>query len=60
MSVAAVNSNNDRASFSQYNDQVEISGPGVNVESTTPGNAYGDKSGTSMGKFQNCGHHHNE
>lgn len=37
MSVAAVDANNDIAWFSQYNSQVEISGPGVDVESTIPG-----------------------
>ncbi len=49
MSVAAVDSNENRASFSQYNEQVEISGPGVGVRSTIPG-GYDDYSGTSMGK----------
>ncbi|HET6603884.1 MAG TPA: S8 family serine peptidase [Xanthomonadaceae bacterium] len=36
MSVAAVDSTETRASFSQYNDQVEISAPGVGVLSTVP------------------------
>merc|ERR1711923_395609 len=34
MSVAAVDSNENKAGFSQYNEQVEISGPGVSVKST--------------------------
>ena len=34
MSVAAVDSNNAIATFSQQNDQVEIAGPGVAVKST--------------------------
>ena len=48
MSIAAVNSGRTRASFSQTNDQVELSGPGVSTFSTMPGNGYGYKSGTSM------------
>merc|ERR1711971_314592 len=53
MSVAAVDSNENKAGFSQYNEQVEISGPGVNVKSTitdNPGSTFGYKSysGTSM------------
>lgn len=38
MSVAAVDSNEERASFSQYNDQVDIAAPGVSVISTIPNN----------------------
>jgi len=51
MSVAAIDSNENKASFSQYNDQVEISGPGVSVLSTIPvnkGGPYDSWSGTSM------------
>ena len=53
MSVAAVDSNENRASFSQYNDQLEIAGPGVDVTSTVIGDSgstfdYGTWSGTSM------------
>uniref|UniRef100_A0A7S2H0Z4 subtilisin n=1 Tax=Helicotheca tamesis TaxID=374047 RepID=A0A7S2H0Z4_9STRA len=49
MSVAAIDLNNNRASFSQYNDQVDISGPGVSVLSTySPFNDYASLSGTSM------------
>merc|ERR1712084_208201 len=48
MSVAALDSNQNRASFSQYNDQVEISAPGVAVESTLPDDSYAAWSGTSM------------
>jgi len=48
MSVAAVNSNENRASFSQYNEQVEIAAPGVSVKSTLPDNEYAAWSGTSM------------
>uniref|UniRef100_A0A7S4SHV8 subtilisin n=2 Tax=Ditylum brightwellii TaxID=49249 RepID=A0A7S4SHV8_9STRA len=48
MSVAAVDSNKNKAGFSQFNDQVEIAAPGVSVKSTLPGNAYASWSGTSM------------
>jgi serine protease len=48
MSVAAVDSAKNVASFSQYNSQVEIAGPGVQVDSTIPGNKYALYSGTSM------------
>lgn len=37
VSVAALDSNNDLAGFSQVNDQVEIAAPGVGVKSTIPG-----------------------
>ena len=36
VSVAAIDSNKNLASFSQRNDQVELSAPGVAVESTVP------------------------
>jgi len=48
MSVAAIDSNENKASFSQYNDQVEISAPGVSVRSSLPNNKYASWSGTSM------------
>ena len=48
VSVAAVDSSGNRASFSQYNSQVEIAAPGVSVNSTYPGNSYRSLSGTSM------------
>lgn len=53
MSVGAVNSNEVIAGFSQYNDQVEISAPGVSTLSTITTNNgkkfdYASWSGTSM------------
>ena len=48
MSVAAVDSSKNVASFSQFNSQVEIAAPGVGVNSTLPNNTYDAWSGTSM------------
>ena len=48
MSVAATDSNDNIAWFSQKNDQVNIAAPGVNVLSTTSPNQYEFFSGTSM------------
>jgi len=48
MSVAALDSENNRAYFSTYNDQVDIAAPGLYVKSTLPQNKYGVMSGTSM------------
>ena len=48
MSVAATDSNDNKADFSQWNDQVEIAAPGVGVMSTLPNGQYAAWSGTSM------------
>ncbi|BBN83391.1 hypothetical protein PA25_33760 [Pseudoalteromonas sp. A25] len=48
VSVAAVDSSENKASFSQYNSQVEIAAPGVGVNSTWNDNGYKSISGTSM------------
>ena len=48
VSVAAVDSRENKASFSQYNSQVEIAAPGVAVNSTWNNNGYKSISGTSM------------
>ncbi|MEH8020557.1 S8 family serine peptidase [Rheinheimera metallidurans] len=48
VSVAAVDSSANLASFSQRNTQVEIAGPGVNVSSTWNNGGYNSISGTSM------------
>ena len=48
VSVAATDSNDRRASFSNANADVEVSAPGVDVESTYAGGLYMTLSGTSM------------
>ena len=48
ISVAAVDSIQNVAYFSQYNDKVDIAAPGVAVESTCVGGGTCTKSGTSM------------
>mmetsp|Transcript_29914 Transcript_29914/g.36424 ORF Transcript_29914/g.36424 Transcript_29914/m.36424 type:complete len:672 (+) Transcript_29914:173-2188(+) len=47
ISVAAIDSKHRIASFSQYNSQVDISAPGMNIRSTVR-NTYKSYSGTSM------------
>ncbi|KAL7527008.1 hypothetical protein ACHAXR_001756 [Thalassiosira sp. AJA248-18] len=47
VSVGAVGRDGNRADFSNYNKQLEIMGPGVDITSTYPG-GYGSLSGTSM------------
>lgn len=46
--VAAVDSNFNRASFSNYGSVVDIAAPGVGIKSTVINGSYGNKSGTSM------------
>ncbi|TCZ75567.1 peptidase S8 [Paenibacillus albiflavus] len=46
--VAASDSNNNRASFSNYGDYIDVTAPGVNIASTYPKNQYVALSGTSM------------
>lgn len=48
VSVAAVDSSRNLASFSQRNSQVELAGPGVGVNSTWSNGGYNSISGTSM------------
>lgn len=49
LAVAATNSTNDnKASFSNYNSRVSVSAPGVNVFSTIFNDSYQNMSGTSM------------
>ena len=51
MSVGALDSNKNIASFSQHNEQVDIAGPGVGTISTIPNDRYASFSGTSS-KFR--------
>jgi thermitase len=48
MCVSATDSSDNRASFSNYGDPVDISAPGVNVLSTVLAHSYAYMSGTSM------------
>lgn len=48
LSVASIDINKNRSSFSTYNNMVDISGPGSDVQSTIPNNGYQSYSGTSM------------
>lgn len=49
VAVAATNHDDRKASFSQWGAKnVDVSAPGRNIWSTTPGESYGNKSGTSM------------
>ncbi|MBO4421123.1 MAG: S8 family serine peptidase [Lachnospiraceae bacterium] len=46
--VAAIDSNYNRAYFSNYGNSVDFSAPGVNIYSSVPGNGFESWSGTSM------------
>ena len=48
ITVAAVDKNHKRASFSNYGDVLDISAPGVEIRSSVPGGEYKAYSGTSM------------
>lgn len=48
LSVAATNSSDQKASFSNYGNWVDIAAPGNNVYTTKIGNAYGYFNGTSF------------
>jgi serine protease len=48
MSVGAVHNNGKKAHFSQFNNQVEVSAPGVNIQSTVPNNGCKSYSGTDV------------
>lgn len=46
--VAATGSNNEKASFSNYGDYIDVAAPGDSIASTYPGSQYAALSGTSM------------
>lgn len=48
IAVAATDSNDQLANFSQYGSWVDIAAPGVNILATYPNNQYRSLSGTSM------------
>jgi hypothetical protein len=48
IAVAATDQRDQRASFSNYGNKVDVAAPGVNVYSTIPNDTYGFKNGTSM------------
>lgn len=48
IAVGATDSNDQRASFSNYGTNLELVAPGVDINSTLRNNSYGNKSGTSM------------
>ena len=48
ITVAATDSNDTRASWSNYGDEIDISAPGVGIYTTTAGGGYGSVSGTSF------------
>jgi serine protease len=48
ISVAAVDQSLNKAGFSNFNKEVDLTAPGVGVRSTIVGNQYGLKDGTSM------------
>ncbi|MEN2766672.1 S8 family peptidase [Ornithinibacillus xuwenensis] len=48
IAVGAVDSNNQKASFSNWGTWVDVMAPGVDIASTYPGNSYVYLSGTSM------------
>jgi thermitase len=46
--VAAIDSQQNKAPFSNYGDYIDVTAPGVNIASTYPNNQYAALSGTSM------------
>ena len=52
IAVGAVNSSNQRASFSSVGSELDVMAPGVSIQSTLPGNKYGAYNGTSMASPQ--------
>ncbi len=48
LAVAASDSQNNKAPFSNYGDYIDVTAPGVSIASTYPNNQYAALSGTSM------------
>jgi hypothetical protein len=48
ITVAATDESDNRASFSNFGDSLNIAAPGVFINSAVPGGGFADKSGTSM------------
>lgn len=48
ITVAAIDSKDRRADFSNYGNSVDVVAPGVDIVSSIPGGGYGKASGTSM------------
>ena len=48
IAVAAIDQDDERATFSNYGSYVAVAAPGENIYSTLPDNSYGGLSGTSM------------
>jgi subtilisin family serine protease len=48
VSVAGTDQNDNKASFSNHGDWIELSAPAVDILSTLSGQSYGNKTGTSM------------
>lgn len=46
--VSAVDSGNQKTSFSNFGSSVQVAAPGLDILSTIPGGKYEDRSGTSM------------
>jgi subtilisin family serine protease len=55
MAVAATDHDDQRASYSNFGPEIEISAPGSNVRSTQPGDSYASSSGTSFAAPQVAG-----
>jgi subtilisin family serine protease len=48
IAVAALDQRDQKAGFSNFGNNVDVSAPGVNIRSTIPNNTYGFNNGTSM------------
>ncbi len=48
ITLAATDSNDNRASWSNYGDEIDVSAPGVGIYTTTRGGGYASVSGTSF------------